>query len=293
MTYRFMALMLAFGCASPVLAQDCDLTAGASGSGLQNIYDPFAPQNTVVDLRINVSNAGSDTCQARFFVAPTGGQPQLSAAGSTMTYRVEGMNSGSSPGEYGPFAVQVPPGGSQNLSIQFTVQAQQVVPVGFYTGMLTLRGEDPSNHSIPIGGTVPTITMAVPARSEISISGAPSPNLSSVGMAPATINFPDAQTGQIGRVYVNVWANANVLVSLTSENGGALKNLAAPSLPPIAYTATFDGASLPLTSVQTLTRTPPLSVQGASYELAITLGDVSRAYAGRYRDRITVDVNAN
>lgn len=292
MKYLLIALPLAlFAC--PAVAQACDLSASASGSGLQTVYDPFAPQNTVVDLRVSVTNSSDETCTGRFYVAPIDGQLNLSAGGQRLTYRIEGANSGALPNEYGPFTVSVPAGGSEKFSVQFTVQAQQVVPVGFYTSRLTLRGETPSNEPVPVGGSIPIITMAVPARSEVSISGAPSPSLTSIGMAPATINFPNAQAGQTGRVFVNVWANSSVQVRLTSENSGVMRNLQTPSLTPISYSATFDGVALPLASVQTLNRTPPMSVVGSSYELAITLGDTSQNFAGRYRDRITVDVDAN
>lgn len=292
MNYLPMTFALAL-LALPATAGACELTASTSGGGLQTLYDPFAPRNSVVDLRVSVSNSGGETCVGRFYVAPLDGQPQLSANGHRLVYRIEGANNGTLPGEYGPFTISVPAGGTERLSIQFTVPSQQVVPVGFYTGRLALRGETAANKPVPVGGSNPVITMAVPARSEVSISGAPSPSLTSLGMSPATINFPDAQAGQTGRVFVNLWANSSVQVRLTSENGGVMRNLQSPSTTPISYSATFDGAALPLAGPQTLNRTPPMSVVGSSYELAITLGDTSRSFAGRYRDRITVDVDAN
>ncbi|MBL9068856.1 MAG: hypothetical protein JNM03_02560 [Sphingopyxis sp.] len=274
-------------------AQACELSASTSGGGLQAVYDPFAPQNTVVDLRVSVTNSGDEACLGRFYIAPLDGQLNMTAGGQYLAYRIEGANSGALPNEFGPFNVNVPAGGSEKFSIRFTVQAQQIVPVGLYTGRLTLRGETAANEPVPVGGAIPIVTMAVPARSEISISGAPSPSLTSIGMAPATINFPNAQTGQTGRVFINVWANSSVQVRLTSENGGIMRNLQSPSLTPLSYSATFDGNALSLANVQTLNRTPPMSILGASYELAITLGDTTHNFAGRYRDRITVDVDAN
>jgi hypothetical protein len=292
MKYLFAALPLALFCFTP--AQACELSASTSGGGLQKIYDPFAPQNTVADLRVVVMNSGEEACTGRFFVAPTDGQTELSAGGGQrLSYRIEGGAGGALPGEYGPFSANVPAGGSQTLTIQFTILPQQVVPVGFYTSPLTLRGEDQAQEVIPVGGSAPILTMAVPARSEMSISGAPSPSLSSVGMAPATINFPDAKMGQTGEVFVNVWANSSVQVRLLSENGGVLKHLQDSSLPPITYSARFNGVPIGLATSYTVQQTPPMNTVGASYPLEITLGDTSRNFAGRYRDRITVQVQSN
>ncbi len=293
MKYFLTGLIIALAASSPAAAQSCDLTASTSGNSLQKLYDPFAAQDTVVGLRVTVFNSGDQNCQARFYISPSDGQLRLSASGETMAYQIEGTTGGSLPGEYGPFSVTVAGGGRETVSIQFRVPGQQVVPVGFYTSNLALRGEGPENDPISIGGSNPILTMAVPARSETSISGAPSPSLSSLGMAPATINFPDAQMGQTGMVYVNVWANSSVLVRLTSQHGGVLKHLQNRNLPPIAYSATFDGNVIGLASAYSVQRNPPMSVAGASYPLLITLGDTTGRYAGRYQDRITVDVQSN
>lgn len=293
MKHLISSLVLALAGVSPAFAQSCNLTASTSGSGLQKLYDPFSAANTVADLRVTISNGSDQACVARLFVAPVNGLLALSDNGQLLTYRVEGPSNGSRPGEHGPFSISVPAGGSETLSISFTVLGQQVVPRGFYTSSLVVRGEDGANQPILIGGVNPVLTMAVPNRSEIGISGAASPPLSSVGMAPATINFPDAQMGQTGRVYVNVWANSSVVVRLSSENNGVLKHIEQPTLPPIDYRASFDGASINLGTAYSVGRTPPMTITGASYPLEITLGDTSRNFAGRYRDRITVDVTSN
>lgn len=289
------AALVALAFPSLAHAADCDLTAQTSSSGSQVLYDPFAPQDSIVDLQITAFNEGDAACVARFYVAPLNGALKLEGPAAAIDYRVDGHRSGAaaSGAEFGPYTISVPPGGSNSTAVRFSIPAQQVVPVGYYTTALVVRGSAPSDAAILMSGANPRLTAAVPSRVEMSISGTAAPPLASQSMAPASIHFGNATGGQAGRVYVNVWANSNVLVSLTSENRGVLKNVQTPSLPPIGYTATFDGAALPLIGTQTLVRTPPMSVQGASYELAIILGDTTRNFAGRYRDRITVDVYAN
>ena len=290
-----IAIVVAMQLQSAAKAGECDLTAQTNSSGSQALYDPFAPQDTIVDLQIVAFNAGDTVCAAHFYVAPLSGAMTLEGPAALLDYRLDGQRGGGTAtgAEFGPFVISVPRDGSKITTLRFRILAQQVVPVGYYTTTLVVRGAAPAGHPIVISGANPRLTAVVPSRVEMSISGTASPPVAAQSMAPASIHFGNAIAGQTGRVYVNIWANSGVLVSLTSENGGVLKHVQTPSLPTIAYTATFDGTALPLTGTQTLARTPPLSVQGASYELAVTLGDTSRNFAGRYRDRITVDVYAN
>lgn len=284
---------LAAALAAPALAADCRLSASTSGSGLQAEYDPFSPRDMVLDLQIIAENGGADDCRALFYVAPTSGQLQLASPGGLLPYRIEGAARGSLPGEYGPFAILVPARGTRILPVRFTVRGQQVVPPDSYISEIAVRGVDAETQPIRVAGGTALMTILVSSRSEMSISGAAAPPLSAQGMAPAGIHFPAAAAGQTGRVYVNVWSNSPVSVSLTSTNGGELRMVRGPSRTPIAYTATFDGVSVPLGSIYTVGRRPTMTAQGASYELTVTLGDTSRSFAGAYRDTIRVDVDAD
>jgi hypothetical protein len=127
----------------------------------------------------------------------------------------------------------------------------------------------------------------------MSISGTSAPPFSSHDMAPASIDFGTARSGATERVFVNVWSNGSVNVTLESANKSVLKLVDNESLPAISYAARFDGAPISLATPYLVQRTPPLSTTGASYELAVTLGDVSNKFAGRYRDVVTVTVNQN
>ena len=291
----FAALAAAFGATGALASPDCDLSASVSAASLQTTYDPFAPQTTVLTLQITGQNTGNQQCNAQFFVAPEDGTLLVHGSAGMLTYQIDGANGGGNqrPNERGPFQLHVPAGGSQSVSVQFRIPAQQIVPRGDYSTRLLVRGRSQANEPVTIAGDSPLLTISVPSRVEMSISGTSAPPFSAHAMAPASINFPNAQTGQTGHVFVNVWANGAVSVELSSENHGLLRHLQDGSRTPISYSATFDGGSFPLTSVYRVQRTPPMNLQGASYELAVTLGDTTHSFAGAYKDTITVDVSGN
>lgn len=292
-TWILTGAMLGLGLASPALAADCELTAKASAS--QNSYDPFSPSNTVLDLGIVVTNAGAASCEGRFSVAPIDGSLSVSSGTNRILYRIEGPRGGGGgfANEFGPFVARIGPGGSQTLSIRFTLPAQQIIPPGDYLSDLRVTGADGANQVVNVTGGNTVLRVRVPGRTEVSISGTASSSLAQAGMAPASMNFGAAREGQTERVFVNVWSNGAVAVSLSSQNEGVLRLIANPALPPIAYSARFDGSQISLGGPVTLARTPPMTISGASYELALTLRGVSGKFAGLYQDIITVTVNQN
>lgn len=289
------ALLFAF--TTPALAGNphCAMTARVALGGAQMVYDPFAPLNTAIDLEVIVENPNDKQCNARIYAGPLNGDLRLSSGTSYLLYRVEGANGGGSilPNGFGPFIAHVPAKGSRTVRMQFTLPAQQVALKGDYESQLIVRGLSEGNEPIDFTSENAWLRVRVPARVEMSISGTAASSLADAGMRPASIEFGQAHSGQTGRVFVNVWSNGSVNVSLDSENHGVLAHIENRALPPIPYSATFDGSPANLTSTYVVQRTPPLSTKGASYKFEVKLGDLSGKFAGRYKDIVTINVNQN
>lgn len=274
---------------------DCHLTARPISGGALATYDPFSPVNTVITLDLEVRNNADHACNARFYVAPRDSLLKLHNGTSSLIYRVDGAHTGGSPlpNGWGPFNAHTPAHGTDTVHVQFTIQPQQIVPRGIYTSELTIAGIGEANRPVDVTGDGAILRAKVPSKVDMSISGTAASSLPSGHMAPASIDFGIMHTGDVGRVFVNVWSNGSVTISLDSANHGVLRHVANPALPPIPYSATFDGAAINLAGVYSAQRTPPASLAGASYPLVVTLGDVSHKFAGKYRDVITVNVNQN
>lgn len=274
---------------------DCDLSARPIGGGALVSYDPFSPINTVITLDLEVRNDADHACNARFYVAPRDSRLQLHYGTSALNYRMDGAQTGGSPlpNGWGPFNAHPPAHGTDTVHVQFTIQPQQIVPPGIYTSELTIAGIGEASRPVVVTGDGAILRAKVPSKVDMSISGTAASSLPIGHMAPASIDFGIAHTGDVGRVFVNVWSNGPVTISLDSANHGVLRHVVNPAVPPIPYRATFDGAAINLSATYSAQRTPPASLVGASYPLVVTLGDVSHKFAGKYRDVVTINVNQN
>lgn len=258
-------------------------------------YDPFAAATEIADISVEVANTGDAPCPVRLFARSSTGGNMLLSDSDRLLYRFDnGGIGGGDAGETGPFAATIRPGQKQSIDIRIVVPAQQIVPRGLYKTELALRlvGAGSDETAIVAGNAV--LRVAVPSRVEMNISGAATRGSSGpLSMAPASINFGEAHSGQSEHVFVNIWSNGSVNVALSSENHGMLRHIENPALPPIGYRTRFDGQAVSLASTVNLTRRPPSSLAGGSYELALTLGDIRQNYAGQYKDVITVSVTEN
>lgn len=289
---RMMLLPALFLCWTvPAFAAACDLRAKASSAA--TTYEPFAPVDTAFDLTLAVSNDGDQPCVGRFFVAPANGLLRLTSGMTTLYYRIEAQRSGevALPNAYGPFTVNVPARASRTTSVRFTIPAKQVLPKGEFAGELLIVGTDAEAKPIETGGPV-AIRVQFPARVEMGLAGTAAA-AGGLGMAAASLDFREPRPGQTERLYLNVWANGSVTVSIHSRNRGLLRLVGHEGLAPIRYSLRFDGSPVPLAGAFAAPRTPPLDVAGGRYELAVTLDDLGNRYGGTYQDVLTISVNEN
>ena len=258
------------------------------------LYDPFSPVQQTIDLNLRLRNSG-DSCVARLYLRPGSGQTDLASGADRLRYRLDGESGGglAQAAELGPFTVRMPADGTADLLVRAIIAPQQIVPPGAYGDELALRGDTDAGGDIDLSRRVLRLRAEVPARAEMSISGTAAAGLTAADLAPVSIDFPNAATGQTERVFVNVWSNGSVMVSLSSDNGGLLRHVQDVQLPPIPYSARFNGQPLALGTVSAFRETPPMTLAGGSYELAVTLGDTAKKFAGRYRDVISVSVDQN
>ncbi|WP_122465030.1 hypothetical protein [Brevundimonas lutea] len=280
----FIALAAA-AVASPTLSA-CPGATVASASPVLQLYDPFSPSPTQLAFDVVIRNPDAQGCSVDLMLQPDGGVLKLGGAIDYGFVQPGGLASGAL---VGPVTVQVPAKGEQTVSFVAELPVGAVVSPDTYQQRLGLTV---SSGGVPIvTDRAISLSTLVPARSQMSISGVSSPGRGSLGMAPPSIDFKTLETGENARVFINVWANTSVQVTLTSDHGGVMQHEDGPQLPSVPYSVTIDGEARSLAGPATIGRNPPMSLSGASYPLVVTVGDVSGRYAGRYQDVITVSVN--
>jgi hypothetical protein len=273
-------------------APECNLTTRATSA--QQVYDPFSSSDILLDVDISVTNNSEDKCTARYYLAPVNGTLALFKGIDRLTFRVEGPRGGGNlPETYGPFVLHLDSKETESITVRTTVPARQLVPRGDYYGDLAITAFGNGNQPITIASPPVTLRVRVPGRVEMTISGSISAPFPTGPSGGAAISFGEAATGSKNQVYVHVWANGEVSISLDSENRGRLKLLDSATDGFIDYSARFDGVPAPLSSRYSVRRAPPMTQAGGAYELAITLGDTRSKFAGTYKDVITVTVDQN
>jgi len=105
----------------------------------------------------------------------------------------------------------------------------------------------------------------------------------------AMVNFGSLETGETQAVSIQVRGNASADITLTSENDGRLRHRRHQDLF-VDYSVEVDGEPSNLENPLNLTRSVEKTIQGSAYPMKITIGDVSKAFSGPYRDVITVEV---
>jgi hypothetical protein len=292
MKYRVLSLVILMGACAGSSAQACSISAQL-GSAAQIAYDPFSPSPASAELVIALRNASSEACDAQLFLAPVDGATLLRSGQYVLRYGDQQYRgSATRSGEFGPYRVQVPANGSETLRIPLMIEPSQVVPRGDYVSDLSLHATTASGE--PLTLDLPTIAFRAEVLSRIlmNIAGTTAPAAARGRMAPPAIDFGTIAQGATERVFLNVWANSSVSISIRSENGGELRREGVDPVMPVRYQTSFDGQPISLSAPHLAQRTPPLNIDGANYELAFTLLDSGRL-AGVYRDTVTVTVDEN
>lgn len=132
------------------------------------------------------------------------------------------------------------------------------------------------------------IEVIVDSKLQANIAGAHTQK--SGGAKFAIIDFGELKSGEAESVSLQIRGNTDASIILTSQNNGRMKHQTAHHSY-INYSINFDGTTSELKSPLHLIRPVAKNLTGSNYPLSVTIGDVSGAYSGRYRDIITVNVD--
>lgn len=221
---------------------------------------------------------GADQLEVQIFDSLNGRIPLKDMPGATAGEVLSGVFLAGETGKTVEFVVVIPSG--------------QIKPAGLYTGALKVTAYEGTPASFAPHDTR-TITVSVPVAevTELSlISPGSSFNPNAKGQL---LQFDTLAPGKMRDLDMRIRSNAGYRVSLQSENGGVMKNLAPGINTTIPYTVQAAGQTLNLgaSAVQILRAANRLTtLQGDRHSMSVTIGEISGATAGSYRDVITVTV---
>jgi len=286
---RFFLVLLAvlgLGVSAPAQADVCSnptITGVSLPAGA--MLDLFESGPLPVTFKVSVA-ADAKPCTLGLAI---GGQ-SFSLNGTSLPFTVKAIGGSPSFDDNigAPSIINVPSDGQ--VELQALLNGPVFAPAGTYTAPLQLQL---FSNSTPVGSAYPyNLTLSVKAKAQINIAGS-SGSFGSGGTVDK-VDFGDLETGESRTVYVQLLSNADVNVSFSSENGLKLLHTVAPDRTPIAYTAIFNGSSLPLTSpgaIYKVSKAADTSLMGSSLPMTLTVGAVGDNIAGLYQDIITIDVD--
>ena len=261
-----------------------DININAPGQ-LRLPVEPFDGVTDIAQIDIEVLPASNASCVAAYSIEPIEGA----------TWTLNGLGGVASPdfrlGEVnfvgnGVFEAPALPSGQTPFTM--LIDDNSVLEAGDYQTTVQVTALDEAGEQIAPPILIELFINAIP-RAEIYVAGA----ASSFGNLPAvdTVRLVKDGNTASGRAIVQIRSNSDVLIEVSSENGGKLVHDTAPDLT-INYQLSLDGEVVPLASPSQLQKSPERSLAGENLPLDVILTeDLSKKFAGRYRDIVRFEIS--
>ena len=278
--------------AAPAMAE-CDLRLTQSPPPIRIDYDPFAAILTPGALDIEFANAADTECEAEIVLTDLNGAPLTEILLEGVNIAVDPrQSSGLRRTELTAFvyALVVPATGRAAAQFDLSVAAPLVLRPGLYAHEIRLLVRRPAGE--PLLAPIPvSLNLNTPPRAQLNIAGAAGAfgSTSSVEM----IDFGEAETGAVRRAFLQVRANTDSTLTFVSENKGKLAHETFGADQGVSYAVEVDGRSIALDQLYRMEVAPPLTIEGVSLPMVLTLGEVQGAMSGGYKDLLTISISPN
>jgi len=134
-----------------------------------------------------------------------------------------------------------------------------------------------------------TVTLEVLVKPKLQTSLAGTRSSFGKGTKFSVVDFDVLETNESKRIFLQVRGNTRARIKVSSENHGRLRHTTEDNSF-INYSVNVDGRRSTLSSPLELKRSVARNFRGSNYPIVIKIGDVSGAYAGAYKDIISIDV---
>jgi spore coat protein U-like protein len=283
--------------ATPAVAACNAVILGAGPAPLVQ-YDPFDGVSRTDDLTIRFVNVGEAACTIALSIASErpGNERRMTSGTTAIPYRLETLDGRELPNDANAItgSLTLPAGRGQQgaFVVRIKLPAGVTGAAGLYEDALTIRAFSTDGGIESIGRELSRVSRArIVSRAQVNIAGA-SGAFGASPFALEQIDFGTLQTGAIRNAFVQVRATAPIGITISSRNAGSLEHAALGRAAQVSYAAALDGQELSLAAgPTTVSRTPPMSLDGESYPLTLRLtGSVDDLPAGEYRDVLTINV---
>ena len=268
-------------------ANSCDLNLLGGVKPPIITYDSFSLNPGASTLKIRVENLSQAPCDLGIDVTSAiGARPPFVFENTTASVDLRVPGQTPKPSAVGIYRVVVPAESQTELILDASVLNDPVVEAGKYTTNVIVKFYNTETGLIAAPNVETFLALESTPRAQVNIAGVAAHF--DKGFAVDLIDFGELESNESRRVFVQVRANVQSNLSFTSSNRGVLKAINGNA--EIPYSAKIDGNPLNLSQTTLHTVNPPRTRAGASLPFDIKVGDISKAFAGRYEDTITIEI---
>lgn len=273
--------------ASPTLGCEPTLRPGIDDRTVD--VDPFSPRATTARFVVSIDNTSEQACVVFLSAASDSvGERRLQGPSGSLRYAVFSARGGvlaNSEDAVDGLQVRARPGRTR-VAFNALISPGARVDAGTYEDQIRLSLFDVNGEPID-GPEIVRLAAEIRPRAQVNIAGAAGP-YGALGSL-ARIDLGELTTGETKRVFVQVRANTDVDVTVSSENRSVMKNLSYPNAEGIRYALRFDGEQIGPRRTFAV-RSPRSRLAGDSYPLDVRVGRVEGKIAGTYEDIVRVSV---
>jgi hypothetical protein len=269
----------------------CNATIGTISAVPTVVYDPFDGVSASVVFTVEAVNQSAEPCNLSLAIASAGSSSTryFRMGAEKLRYVVENTdgddyeNDIDEPRGYHSLAGGV--GKTKVITVKVKAPSGLIAPAGNYDNILSLKLYRAGGSGL---GTVRTVTAnaLVEERAQVNIAGASG---SWGAWSVDELDFNTLNTGEMRSARVQVRATTGVTIQVASQNKGKLKHNTLAAVVP--YALKLNNVTMILDPGPGETDvSPPVSLDGTSYPMVVTIGDVSGRPSGTYKDLLTITV---
>jgi len=272
-------------------SSSCNASIGTISAVPTVVYDPFDGVSASVVFTVEAVNQSAEACNLSLAVASAGSSSTryFRRMGDKLRYVVEAPdgddyeNDLDEPRGWHPLQGGV--GKTKLITVKVKVPSGLIAPAGDYSNMLSFKLYRAGGGGLGSVANAPA-NAVVEARAQVNIAGASG---SWGAWSVDELDFNTLNTGEMRSARVQVRATSGVTIQVVSQNKGKLKHktLAAE----VPYALKLNNVTMVLDPGPGETDvSPPVSLDGTSYPMVVTIGDVSGRPSGSYKDLLTITV---
>jgi hypothetical protein len=282
-------------CAAALFTQSalaaCTVSVSSIGAATIQSYDALVGGSFVAPIAIRVSNSGNSACTGMISFDASRNNDRLRGPRSeTMAYLIVAEDSASRTlydplgGQSVSIPVMIPAGGGVELRPQLFVDGGQRGRSGRYDAIIDVSYRNATGQGRAVTSAVTVAADVVPSVQANFVG------LDGGGGSSATLALGELSTGLRRSIGLQLRANTDVDVSISSENRGRLKQGGGDGTVP--YDLEIGGAQVNLRQIDAVSLAlGPDSVRGSTQAMEVQIGNINRAPAGVYRDTVTFRIS--